>query len=233
MDYTNLILELYINILGNPIYTYGILGTILGYYGWDKYIRAKFIIHVCIDEGNSLQEMKKYSLPIKKVGTTIKWVIAKHKKGEIKKEDGRSYIVDGQDVVYKDRFNKRHIIQPYNNAFSLHPYTDEAGKLKLVQSANAKADHLFQVISQTGFLARVEGLRKNLGKNMTGTTLFMIMILAVVAGVFIGYNMLPIYLGAPQGFIPDNTNATIIERTVTKVVTSVTSSTSTVTAISR
>ena len=232
--------SLYVLILGTPSITYSILGTAIGYGAWDRFIRKAFRIHICIEQGSALYEMKSFKVPIRKAGTLLHWSINRKDKTE-----GKSYVVNPKHVYMTDRFNKSHIIQPYDNVFAYHPFSeaiydevkregkDEKGepveiteyipsqKVSFKKLAIADADALYQTTSKHGLLYRTEALRNKL--KVTKEGLYMGILVGAAIGIMVGFQVMPHYI-TPNGFVPANLNATVINHTITQTVTSTSSS---------
>jgi hypothetical protein len=92
------------------------------YIAWTKFLRNGFTLSFVIEEGESLREIKS------------KWFVGLDKEGQhmnirfgnrTRDRTQRTIFIDGNKVVYTDRFNKRHLIYPVNNAFAFHPFADE------------------------------------------------------------------------------------------------------------
>jgi hypothetical protein len=222
-----------------PQFIYPIIAFVVGYGAWDRFIRRAFRIHVCMEEGESLREIKIFKKPIKAVGTTIKWIVSKQK-GKSLSEEGKAYILDPKDVLYTDRFNKMHIIQPYDEVFGFHPFSDVNGKISFIKLASAKAENLYQTVAKGGFVARTEALRLKL-KPVTTMMAIALVGVGLVIGLSFGVSFLPHI--APQFFPPTTTIAThtvanmtitstgystvTLQQVITSTITHLTNSTST------
>ena|SRR2546426_8194088 len=218
LDVTDTSIYFYTLLFGSQ-WTYAWLALFIGWMGYDRFVRRKYVLHLCTEEGERLYEIKRFWFPVRMVGATVNWKISRRsKQGQIETL-GRSYILDGKDVAYTDIRNKMHIIQPYDEVFGLHPFSDAQGQVKFMKLATAKAENLFQVVAKGGFFQRAEGLRKKL--NVDKNTIYQGIIIGAILGVFIGYNILPHYLGAPSGFMPVPSSETITTTTTSSSVTTI------------
>lgn len=130
-----------------------------------------------------------------------------------KKPTIRDYLLDPKNVVFTDRYNKRHIINSVQNAFNFHPYSDTPNKVEFVTIAEASAENLGETISKTGFIARVETIANALtGANRN--TIIMIGIVGAVMGLAI-VNIYPAPFGLEH--IVPSTNPSVTTVTTTNV----------------
>lgn len=155
--------------------------VIFAWVGFDKYFRKKYVLHIVQEEGNNLVEVKQFSKPLSWANKWIEWKI---NRGWGKKATLRDYKLDPKNVVFTDRYNKRHIINSAQNAFNFHPYSDTPDKIDFVTIAEISAEDLADTISKNGFLARVETFGKTLG-GMSNTTLMFIGLIGIVFGIAI------------------------------------------------
>ena len=96
------------------------------------------------------------------------------------KKNGSIHKIDPEQVLFIDRYNKRHIVQSVTNVFSFHPITDENNKLKLITIAKASAQNLHETISKKGFMTKLNGLVASMGQISRGQ-----MAMFIVVGVSI------------------------------------------------
>ena len=154
-------------LLGSDYYIIVIAG--FAYAGWDRLIRKKYNLHLVQPEGEMLTEVKQYSKPMSWAGKDVDY-----------KKNGSIHKIDPEQVLFIDRYNKRHIVQSVTNVFSFHPITDENNKLKLITIAKASAQNLHETISKKGFMTKLNGLVASMGQISRGQ-----MAMFIVVGVSI------------------------------------------------
>jgi hypothetical protein len=160
---------------------------ILVAFGWgifDKYFRKKYILHIVQEEGTNLTEVKSFSKPLSWGGRFIEWKVRLSSRGQMdKKPIVREYKLDPKNVVFTDRWNKRHIIGSIDNTFAFHPYSDEEGKIKFLTIAKASADELGNILSKGGFMSRIEAIGQAISGNVNRNTLLMVGAVGIVLGM--------------------------------------------------
>lgn len=192
-------------LLGVNYYIIVIVG--FAYAGWDKLIRKKYVLHLVQEEGQTLQEVKSFSKPMKISGKTLDF-------------GGRTHIVDPHEVLFTDKYNKRHIIHSVDNVFGFHPYSDTAGKIQFKTIAIASAEHLHDVISKKGFMTKLNGLSQTLGGTSKGQSIMMIIVGVAIAVIAVQFS--------PQTFGLEHTVSQPISNITTQITTAITSTTRTV-----
>lgn len=182
------IVQLINTFVQSETYYVGVI-VFFGWIGFDHYFRKKYVLHIVQEEGNLLTEVKRFSKPLSWANRMLEWKV--RGRGETQPII-RKYKLDPNNVIFIDRFNKRHIISSISNVFSFHPVS-EAEKLKLITIAQASADDLGAVIGKAGFLTRIEAVANALGVNRNTALGFVL--IGVVIGLTVGYNMMPQLLG--------------------------------------
>jgi hypothetical protein len=88
------------------------------YVAWTKFIRQGFTLSFVVEEGETVREIfGVWFIPLKYAD---QW----YNVGRRHSKEKRTVFIDTHKVVYCDRFNKRHLIIPINNAFAYHPFAD-------------------------------------------------------------------------------------------------------------
>lgn len=113
---------------------------------WTKFVRQGFTLSFVVEEGETVREIfGVWFIP-------LKWADQWYNVGRKRSKEKRTIFIDTHKIVYVDRFNKRHLVIPVNNAFAYHPYADS-----IILPANTK-DTIEKV--KAGLMDKLRGKAK-------------------------------------------------------------------------